>query len=62
MAFPMGEAGEASLEIKLLVVLWGEDEQWKHVSLEFLFDIDEEAIVSGAPMDPKLSIHNHLVG
>jgi hypothetical protein len=48
-----GEAGEASFEIRLLVLLWGDREQWKHVSLELLFDI-EEAIGPGAPIHPEL--------
>lgn len=48
-----GEAREASFEGKLLVVLWGNGQQWQHVSLDLLFDI-EEAIGPGAPMHPAL--------
>ncbi len=47
------EIGEESFEIELMVLLWGDDEKWEHVSLELLFDI-EEAIGPGAPIHPEL--------
>jgi hypothetical protein len=48
-----GEASGESFEITLTVLLWGDEKEWEHVSLELLFDI-EEAIGPGAPFHPDL--------
>lgn len=48
-----GKAREASFESKLLVVLWGDEQHWQHVSLDLLFDI-EESIGPGALIHPEL--------
>jgi hypothetical protein len=48
-----GKAREASFESKLLVVFWGGERHWQHVSLDLLFD-REEAIGPGAPIHPEL--------
>lgn len=45
------ETGEESFEIQLMVILWGDEQTWKHISLELLFD-SEEAIGPSTPIHP----------
>ncbi len=47
------EADGFSFEVKLMVLLWGDVQEWKYVSPELPFDI-EEAIGPGAPIAPTL--------
>jgi hypothetical protein len=56
-----GEVDEESFEIKLMFILWGNNERREKVSLELLVDI-EEAIGSGAPFDPKLICYKQAFG
>jgi hypothetical protein len=51
------EASGESFEIALTVLLWGDEKEWKHVSLELLFDI-EEAIFASICWNPFLCSHS----
>ncbi len=56
-----GEVNEELFEIKLIILLWGDDEQWKHASFELLFDI-EKAIGPGAPFNSTLACYRRTFG
>ena len=56
-----GEVNGELFEIKLIILLWGDDEQWKHASFELLFDIEKAIGREAHPLILRLpAIGGHL--